>query len=154
MALLAFDFTQDVTILEDAGVSVNLDRLVDCQLSTVTPHEELGFLGATRVPGLAGIIAGLHPTIDPLVVRAQKKVDKSTNWDALEYLREKGEIINLVERDEFLRYAAADISMTGLACTVLVNKGLVNDTVQKTRQKGENSERGRKSWGIRLVHFL
>jgi hypothetical protein len=157
IALLAFEFTQDLTVLENAGVSVNLSRLLDCQVSSVEPEVGQGFLETTRVRGLAWVINHAIDERDPLLVQAKEKMDKSMNWDAIEYVRQKGEMGDLVSKEGFLKYAAADVILTALACTALIRKSDLERTVGNTQMKAAEFRRcqeTRGKWGPIFVRKM
>jgi hypothetical protein len=143
ICFISFDFVCDVACLQEAGVRLNLNRLIDCQTVDSQPHGRITHLTNVKIRGLATHITRCDVTVDPLVSVAKSQGNKKPmHWDAIFYMMihdrmPKQSLLSQL----MLTYAASDIVLTGMTWSGCVQQGRADICIRNTRAKvGEFNE--------------
>lgn len=128
--IATFDFTSDLAVIMDEGVSVNTRQVIDCQLVWKNNDD---LLRSTKVPGLARVIQEAKSN-DPFVARAKTASMKgSIDWDARGFLMcEMGISMGVFADKHFMEYAAADVILTGIAMLECMSMPWYPEIVKRT----------------------
>jgi hypothetical protein len=156
IALVTFDFTADVAVLQEERLSVNLNRLIDCQLGQT--HAKRGeILIQTKCPPMSSLLK--RKPVDPLFTSAEAylAIGAPIQWDARYYVMEHDQLPkSRILDSDFLENAVAQIALTGLLCTCIIQdpwknrqgSSVIQCVVQQSqyavREFRENSGRDRK----------
>ena len=134
--LITFDFTNDIALILEAGISVRYESIIDCQLVTASKfHSQITNV---RTQGIASFIKKAPSDIDPLMDKANSLGKQEIKWDAIFYVidKENRDPLSFVDRG-FLEYAACDITLTGLVCAIAINLNMKEEWLARNQQKIE-----------------
>jgi hypothetical protein len=137
IALVTFDFTSDVGILLEEGINVNLKSIIDCQMAKCCKRQGR-ILTHSRCQGLAFFLKEGSVDDDRLFALVERfiKEKKDLVWDAISFVIRHDRL----PKDSFvsrslLEYAATDVTLTGLVCSVQIKRRRFGNLLGKTRQK-------------------
>jgi hypothetical protein len=149
ITILTFEFTGDIAVCLEEGLSINLDRIIDLQ--TAEAKADPGhFLEETNIRGLAFQIRKGNPDLDPLFGPATGQLEKKDNfeWDAMFFTIIHDNLSKTAFIDEvFMEYAATDVTLTALACRVRTATGLLQEGIEKTGLKMKDFKEIQKETG-------
>jgi hypothetical protein len=137
IALLSFDYTAKVCVLQEEGVNINLSRVIDCQ---ATNRSKFGTqLEDIKTRPLLEHIQMCGPDIDQLVTAAKQQIQAfRIDWDAVTFvIVHDGLPKTAFVTRQFLEAAASGVVYVGLVWTRLVWNGLADQCIRASAQKSK-----------------
>jgi hypothetical protein len=148
VVIATFDFTNDILILEQIGITPNFDGIIDAQLLRSPVESDL--LTWTENRSLGNTILEMNIR-DPMLVEAKKVVTsvKEFPWDENEALiAMRGLPVTSTVTKRFLQYAASDIALTGLALAEVLVQRKVEWVHTLTRTKVAEYKKAQADFGL------